>query len=146
MTDADYTVGGSTALLDAVGKSIKHIARIHKYTHPDHRPTKTLFVIITDGMENASREYTYDKVKQLITHEQEKYGWEFLFLGANMDAVETAEQLGIQADRAVQYKSDPEGTRLNYQVLEEAVKSVRDCGGISSDWAAPIRADFSRRG
>ena len=95
MTDADYTVGGSTALLDAVGKSIKHIARIHKYTHPDHRPTKTLFVIITDGMENASREYTYDKVKQLITHEQEKYGWEFLFLGANIDAAAEGARFGI---------------------------------------------------
>lgn len=146
MTDADYTVGGSTALLDAVGKSIKHIARIHKYTHPDHRPTKTLFVIITDGMENASREYTYDKVKQLITHEQEKYGWEFLFLGANIDAAAEGARFGIAPDRSVTYKCDEEGTALNYEVLSEAVTHVRACGAMPTAWSDRIKNDVYKRG
>ncbi len=146
LTERQYQVGGCTALLDAIGGAIHHVGNVHKYARAEDVPEHTVFVITTDGMENASRHYSAQRVRQMIQRQQEKYGWEFLFLGANMDAVETAEQLGIQADRAVQYKSDPEGTRLNYQVLEEAVKSVRDCGGISSDWAASIREDFSRRG
>ena len=146
MTEKDYTVRGSTALLDAVGSTIKHIARIHKYAHPDHRPTKTLFVIITDGMENASREYTYDKVKALISHEQEKYGWEFLFLGANIDAVSEGARFGIAPDRAVTYKCDEEGTALNYDVLSDAIGTVRKCGSVHSDWSARIRSDVKKRG
>ena len=146
MTESDYTIGGSTALLDAVGSTIKHIARIHKYAHPDHKPHKTLFVIITDGMENASREYTYDMVKELISHEQEKYGWEFLFLGANIDAVSEGARFGIAPDRAVTYKCDEKGTALNYDVLSDAIGSVRMCGGIRNDWSAPIRSDVKKRG
>ncbi|MBR4078220.1 MAG: VWA domain-containing protein [Oscillospiraceae bacterium] len=146
MTDADYTVGGSTALLDAVGSTIQHIARIHKYAHPDHKPTKTLFVIITDGMENASRQYTYDKVKALISHEQEKYGWEFLFLGANIDAAAEGARFGIAADRAVTYKSDEEGTQLNYEVLSETVSCLRAGAPIEAHWSERIQADVKKRG
>ena len=146
MTNADYTVGGSTALLDAVGSTIKHIARIHKYAHPDHKPTKTLFVIITDGMENASREYTYDKVKALISHEQEKYGWEFLFLGANIDAVSEGARFGIAPDRAVTYKCDEEGTALNYEVLSEAVTNIRACRPMAAGWSDRIKNDVQKRG
>ena len=146
MTDTDYTVGGSTALLDAVGSTIQHIARIHKYAHPDHKPTKTLFVIITDGMENASREYTYDKVKQLISHEQEKYGWEFLFLGANIDAAAEGARFGIAPDRSVTYKCDEEGTALNYEVLSDAIADVRACRPMAADWSDRIKNDVNKRG
>ena len=146
LTEADYTVRGSTALLDAVGSTIKHIARIHKYAHPDHKPAKTLFVIITDGMENASREYTYDKVKQLINHEQEKYGWEFLFLGANIDAAAEGARFGIAPDRAVTYKCDAEGTALNYEVLSETIANVRACRPMAADWSARIQSDVKNRG
>ena len=145
MTDADYTVGGSTALLDAVGSTIQHIARIHKYAHPDHKPAKTLFVIITDGMENASRQYTYDRVKALISHEQEKYGWEFLFLGANIDAAAEGARFGIAADRAVTYKSDEAGTALNYEVLSDAISDVRACRPIEAHWSERIQADVKKR-
>ncbi|MBQ3256393.1 MAG: VWA domain-containing protein [Oscillospiraceae bacterium] len=146
MTDADYTVGGSTALLDAVGSTIQHIACIHKYAHPEHKPAKTLFVIITDGMENASRQYTYDRVKALISHEQEKYGWEFLFLGANIDAAAEGARFGISADRAVTYKSDEEGTQLNYEVLSDAISDVRACRPIEAHWSERIHADVQKRG
>ena len=146
MTEKDYTVRGSTALLDAVGSTIKHIARIHKYAHPDHKPTNTLFVIITDGMENASRQYTYDKVKEMITHEQEKYGWEFLFLGANIDAISTARRFGIDEDRAVNYHCDSAGTALNYEVVSEAIRTVRACAPLSRDWKARIDEDYKKRG
>ena len=146
MTEQDYTVRGSTALLDAVGSTIRHIARIHKYAHPDHKPTRTLFVIITDGMENASREYTYDKVKQLITHEQEKYGWEFLFLGANIDAAAEGARFGIHADRSVTYKSDAVGTALNYEVLSDAISDARACRPMAADWSDRIKSDVKKRG
>lgn len=146
MTEDDYYVGGSTALLDAVGSTIKHIARIHKYAHPDHKPTKTLFVIITDGMENASREYTYDKVKALISHEQEKYGWEFLFLGANIDAASEGARFGIAADRTVTYKCDPAGTALNYEVLSDAIADVRACRPMAAGWSDRIKKDVKKRG
>ncbi|MBQ3009806.1 MAG: VWA domain-containing protein [Oscillospiraceae bacterium] len=145
MTDKDYTVRGSTALLDAVGSTIHHIAKIHKYAHPDHRPEKTLFVIITDGMENASRKYTYDMVKELISHEQEKYGWEFLFLGANIDAAREGARFGIRADRTATYLSDNEGTALNYEVISDAVSQVRACAPLSADWNERINADKQKR-
>ena len=146
MTDKDYTVRGSTALLDAVGSTIHHIARIHKYAHPDHKPEKTLFVIITDGMENASRKYTYETVKELIRHEQEKYGWEFLFLGANIDAAKEGARFGIAADRTATYLSDTEGTALNYEVISDAVSQVRACAPLSSNWNDRINADRKKRG
>ena len=146
MTEKDYTVRGSTALLDAVGSTIKHIARIHKYAHPDHKPTSTLFVIITDGMENASRQYTYDKVKEMITHEQEKYGWEFLFLGANIDAAAEGARFGIHADHSVTYKCDAVGTALNYEVLSDAISDARACRPMAANWSERIKSDVKKRG
>lgn len=146
MTNKDYTVRGSTALLDAVGSTIHHIARIHKYAHPEHKPEKTLFVIITDGMENASRKYTYEKVKEMINHEQQKYGWEFLFLGANIDAAKEGARFGISADRTATYLSDTEGTALNYEVISEAVSQVRACRPLAANWNERIDADRKKRG
>ncbi len=146
MTRKDYTLGGSTALLDAVGSTIRHITRIHKYTPVGHVPEKTLFVIITDGMENASREYTYDKVKQLIEHEQTKYGWEFLFLGANIDAATEGARFGIDPDHAVTYKCDSAGTVLNYDCISQAVSEVRATRPLSTDWRGRIDEDVKKRG
>ncbi len=146
MTDKDYFVRGCTALLDAVGGAIHHIGNVHKYARREDVPEKTLFIITTDGMENASREYTYDKVKAMITRQQEKYGWEFLFLGANIDAAREAGHLGIREDRAVNYCCDAPGTALNYEVLSEAVCSVRMGTGIKKNWKARIDADYQRRG
>ena len=125
MTDRDYTVRSCTALLDAIGGAIHHIGNVHKYARPEDVPEHTMFVITTDGMENASRRYNSEKVKQMIEWQKAKYDWEFLFLGANIDAVETASQFGIGADRAVNYQCDSEGTALNYEVVSEAISSVR---------------------
>lgn len=150
MTDREYYVRGCTALLDALGGAIHHIARIHKYAREEDRPEKTLFVVITDGMENSSRRYSLSKVKRMVEKEKEKYGWEFLFLGANMDAVEVAGRFGISADRAVRYECDSRGTELNYQALSKAVSTVRKsafCDSISldADWKTEIEADYKNR-
>ena len=145
MTEKDYFVRGSTALLDAVGGAIHHIGNVHKYARAEDVPAHTLFVIITDGIENASRRYTYPKVKEMIEFEQEKYGWEFLFLGANIDAAATAGSIGIRADRAVDYCSDSEGTQLNYQVLNQTVTSFRAAQPISASWKQEIEEDAQRR-
>ena len=125
MTDSEYCVRGCTALLDAIGGAIHHIGNVHKYAREEDVPAHTLFVITTDGMENASRLYDSARVKQMIEHEKSKYGWEFLFLGANIDAVETAKHFGISEDRAVNYHSDSVGTRLNYEVVSCAITSMR---------------------
>ncbi len=146
MTDRQYLVGGCTALLDAIGWTVHHIANVHKYAREEDRPGKTVFVITTDGLENASHAYTYDEVQRMVKHEQEKYGWEFLFLGANMDAISAAHSFGIRADRAVRYRCDRAGTELNYQVVSETVAQVRRCGKLSADWSAPIEADVKKRG
>ena len=146
MTEEDYCVGGTTALLDAVGGAIKHIGMVHKYARPEDRPEKTMIIITTDGMENASRKYTYDKVRQMIEHEKEKYGWEFLFLGANIDAAQEAARFGISADRAADYHCDQKGTALNYEVISEAVTSVRACCSVAADWKARIDEDYQKRG
>ncbi|MBR3868022.1 MAG: VWA domain-containing protein [Clostridia bacterium] len=138
MTANDYQVRGSTALVDAIGKTIRHIANIHKYGRREDVPENTIFVIITDGMENASHEYTSDNVKQMVEHEKQKYGWEFIFLGANIDAVETAKHFGINSNRAVNYKCDSAGTELNYEVVSDAVTQVRMCQPISADWSRRI--------
>lgn len=151
MTDKQYFVRGCTALLDAIGGAIHHIANIHKYAREEDRPEKTLFVITTDGMENASRTYSYEKVKQMVEKEKEKYGWEFLFLGANIDAVSVAGRFGIGADRALNYECDERGTLLNYEAISETVSAVRKCRSRAEmDMAfeactAPIRADYMRR-
>ena len=145
LTDRDYTVRGCTALLDAIGGAIHHIGNVHKYAREDDRPAHTLFVITTDGMENASRRYDSDTVKHMIRRQQERYGWEFLFLGANIDAVETARHFGIGADRAVNYHADRCGTRLNYEVVGETISSLRADRAITPDWKDRIEADYAER-
>ena len=147
MTDKEYFVRGSTALLDAIGGAIHHIGNVHKYAREEDRPNKTLFIITTDGMENASRRYTADKVKSMIERQKEKYGWEFLFLGANIDAVSTASMFGIERDMAVDYNCDEEGTALNYEVLNETISHVRACcAPIDKDWKKRIEEDYKQRG
>ena len=146
MTERQYFVGGGTALLDAIGGAVHHIANVHKYAREEDRPGKTIFVITTDGMENASRRYTYADVQKIVEHEQKKYGWEFLFLGANMDAIAQARSFGIRADRAVRYNCDGEGTSLNFKVVSKAISKARGGGAIEADWSAPIEADYRKRG
>ena len=146
MTRREYYVRGCTALLDAVGGSIHHIGNVHKYARKEDVPEKTLFIITTDGYENASKRYDYDKVRKMIERQKEKYGWEFLFLGANIDAAAEAKRFGISADRAVNYKCDEEGTALNYEVISEAVCSVRACKPLSADWKKRIDEDVKKRG
>ena len=146
MTSKDYFVRGSTALLDAIGGAIHHIGNVHKYARPEDRPSKTLFIITTDGMENASRTYTYEKVKAMIGRQKEKYGWEFLFLGANIDAVTTASMFGIERDRAVDYNCDSEGTALNYEVLSETISHIRTCSApLPKEWKKRIEKDYTGR-
>ena len=146
MTEHEYYACGTTALLDAIGGAIKHIGMVHKYARPEDRPEKTLFVITTDGLENASRKYTYDRVRQMIEHEKNKYGWEFLFLGANIDAAKEAQRFGIEADRAADYHCDKQGTALNYEVIGDVVANVRACRAMPNDWKARIDADYQKRG
>ena len=145
LTDKDYSVRGCTALLDAIGGAIRHIGNIHKYARPEDVPEHTLFIITTDGMENASRVYSSDEVKEMIERQKTKYGWEFLFLGANIDAVETARHFGIAEDRAVTYHSDSVGTLLNYAVMSDAISSVRSSRPLSADWKQKIDEDFKKR-
>ena len=145
MTDEDYFTCGCTALLDAVGGAIHHIGNIHKYARNDDVPEKTIFVIITDGLENSSRRYNLAKVKKMISRQKEKYGWEFLFVGANIDAVHTAGAMGIQEDNAVDYVADSEGTEVVYSVLSETVINIREKGKMQSDWQAAIREDCNSR-
>ena len=147
MTEKEYYVRGCTALLDAVGGAIHHIENVHKYIREEDRPGKTIFVITTDGLENASREYSYDRVKEMVERQKEKYGWEFLFLGANIDAVKTAGRFGIKADRAANYNSDHVGTALNYEVLAETVCAMRaSAAPIGAEWKKRIDEDFETRG
>ena len=146
MTREDYWVRGCTALLDAVGKAIHHIGNVHKYAREEDRPEKTLFVITTDGMENASHQYTYEKVRRMIEHEKEKYGWEFIFLGANIDAAKEAARFGISQERAANYHADHEGTAVIYEAVSEAVCNVRACRTMNDDWRKRIDEDFKKRG
>lgn len=146
LTENDYQVGGGTALLDAIGRAIKHIGNIHKYARKEDVPTRTLFVITTDGMENASRKYTYDRVRRMIEREKEQYGWEFLFLGANIDAAAEAKRFGIAPTHAANYHCDEEGTALNYEVLSDVVCSVRMGKSVDSGWKARIDEDYRKRG
>lgn len=146
ITEKEYYVRGTTALLDAVGRTIGKIVNVQKHTAEDERAESVMFVITTDGMENASREYSYEKVRKMIEHQKSKYGWEFIFLGANIDAVDTAERFGIGQDRAVNYNADSEGTLLNYEVISETVSNLRACREISEDWKDRIEEDFKKRG
>ena len=146
LTDREYYVRGCTALLDAVGGAIRHIGNVHKYARSEDRPERTLFVITTDGLENASREYDYAKVKAMIEERKEKDGWEFLFLGANIDAAKEAARFGIGADRAVRYQPDHVGTALNYEVIGEAVTCARAAVPLTAGWKKRIEEDFKMRG
>ena len=145
ITEKEYYVRGCTALLDAIGGAIHHIGNIHKYARPEDVPEHTLFVITTDGMENASRHYSAHRVREMIRRQKEKYGWEFLFLGANIDAISTARSFGIPADRAADYHCDGQGTRVNYEAIGAAASSMRRGAGVGCGWSAPIRADFKGR-
>lgn len=151
LTSEQYYVRGCTALLDAIGGAIHHIGNVHKYAREEDRPEKTLFIITTDGMENSSRRYSYEKVKYQIERQKEKYNWEFLFLGANIDAIAEAGKFGIDASRAVNYNCDEEGTQLNYHVLSETITNVRMCApqmmhkALDSGWKDEIEADYLNR-
>lgn len=145
LTDRDYTVRGCTALLDAIGGAVKHIGNIHKYAREKDVPERTLFVITTDGMENASRRYSIDEVKKMIERQKERYGWEFLFLGANIDAVETAGHIGIGADRAVTYHCDTEGTSLIYAEVGSAIQDFRKSSRLTASWKDRIDEDCKKR-
>jgi uncharacterized protein YegL len=146
ITDNEYFVRGSTALLDAVGKTINKIGNAQKHTAEDERAEHVLFVITTDGMENASREFSYEKIRQMIERQKSKYGWEFIFLGANIDAIATAERFGIREDRATNYNADSEGTLLNYDVICETVSCMRASRPISENLKDRIEEDFKKRG
>lgn len=146
MTDREYYVRGSTALLDAIGGAIHHIGNIHKYAREEDRPQKTMFVITTDGMENASRKYDYARVKAMIGRQKEKYGWEFIFLGANIDAAKEAARFGISSDRAVTYHADHKGTAVIYEAVCDAVCSVRASRPMSADWKRSVEEDYKKRG
>jgi uncharacterized protein YegL len=146
ITEKEYQVGGSTALLDAIGRTIHKIGNAQKNTADDYRAEKVMFVIITDGEENSSREYSSDKVKAQIERQKLKYGWEFIFLGANIDAVETAARFGIGADRAVDYLADSEGTELNFKVMSAAVATFREAGTVDKACFEEIHKDVRRRG
>lgn len=145
MTDEQYTVRGCTALVDALGGAIHHIGNIHKYARAEDVPANTMFVITTDGMENASRRYNSEQVKKMIQRQKERYGWEFLFIGANIDAVETASRYGIDSDRAVNYNADKLGTKVVYDSVAKAVSSVRECRPLSESWSDEINRDFKNR-
>lgn len=145
MTEKDYMPGGCTALLDAMGNTIDHIIHIHKYARPEDVPEHTTFVIMTDGMENASHYYSSDEVKKKVEHEKEKYGWEFLFLAANIDAVETADRIGIRPDRAVDYMADSKGTELAFRSLSDTVFAQRKGMPIGADWSRKIEKDHKLR-
>ena len=145
MTDKDYTVRGCTALIDALGGAIHHIGNIHKYARPEDVPTHTMLVITTDGMENASHRYSSEQVKKMIERQKAKYGWEFLFIGANIDAVETAARYGIGADRAVNYNADEKGTRILYDTVAQAVCNVRASRPLQAEWGEEIEKDYQNR-
>jgi len=146
ITEKEYQVGGMTALLDAIGRTIHKIANVQKHTAEDYRAEKVMFVIITDGEENSSKEYTADMVKALIERQKRKYGWEFIFLGANIDAVQTASRIGITPDRAIDYLADSKGTELNFKVMASAVATFREAGTVNEACFEEIRQDVKRRG
>ncbi|WP_302926787.1 vWA domain-containing protein [Holdemania filiformis] len=145
LSEEEYYVRGSTALWDAVGRSVLHIARVHQKMKTESRSEKTLFIITTDGMENSSVEYSLDQVKQLIERQKERDHWEFLFLGANIDAVQTAGSMGIGASRAVNFHADKPGMRKNFGILARAMKLYEESEELDENWAEDIRKDFESR-
>ena len=146
LTDKQYYVEGCTALIDAMGQAIHHIGNVHKYAREEDRPEHTIFVITTDGMENASRRYSSDEVKKIVERQKNKYGWEFLFLGANIDAVETAGRYGIGADRAVTFLNDREGVALNYRTVGQTIRKMRASVAVGAEWKEDIDEDIRKRG
>ena len=146
ITEKEYFVRGCTALLDAVGGAIHHIGNVHKYAREEDRPEKTLFIITTDGMENASRRYSYEKVREMIRRQEEKYGWEFIFLGANIDAEAEAARFGIRRSQAANYHADSDGTAIIYEAVSEAVCTIRAKRTTGKDWRRNIDADYQKRG
>jgi uncharacterized protein YegL len=145
MTGREYYVRGTTALLDAIGKTISMMGGVQKNLSKNNKAEKVLFIIITDGLENASREYSLNKVKGMIERQKSRYGWEFMFLGANIDAVKTAEDMGISGNRASNYRGDRKGTKLNYSVVSEAMACYRECSQIDDDWNAELEKDLKER-
>jgi len=146
ITEREYYVRGCTALLDAIGLTIRKIANAQHHTSEEERAEKVMFVITTDGMENASKEYNYKKIRAMVEKQQEKYGWEFIFLGANIDAIGAAADLGIRADRAANYHADGTGTQLNYEVVSDAVSELRKNRNLKANWKARIDEDYDQRG
>ena len=146
LTERQYFVGGCTALVDAIGGAIHHIGNVHKYAREEDVPEHTVFIITTDGMENASHRYSSDEVKAMVQRQKEKYGWEFLFLGANIDAVETAARYGIRSDRAATFVNDAKGQALNYASVACAISDIRMGAPIAADWKKDIDNDFAKRG
>jgi uncharacterized protein YegL len=146
LTDKEYYVEGSTALLDAIGKTINKIVNVQKHSAINHQAGKVLFIITTDGMENASREYSYPKIKQMIDTQVNEYEWEFIFLGANINAEDVAGDLGISEDRAVNYNSDSLGTQINYMPMNDAISKVRSCQELNDEWRIKVDEDYNKRG
>ena len=145
LTEKDYQVGGSTALLDAIGSTINKIGNVQKHSAYEHRASKVLFVIITDGEENSSREFSSQRIKKMIEHQMKKYNWEFIFLGANIDAVETSKMYGIRPDRTQNYHADAKGVNLNFDVMSKTVANFRMKACIDEDWKDQIEKDFEER-
>ena len=146
LTEKEYYVRGSTALLDAIGITINNIGKALSDAKEEDRPGKVLFVIITDGMENSSREFSYEKVKKMVEHQKSKYSWDFIFLGANIDAIKTANSFGISADMATNFVSDSAGTQLNYKIVSEVVSSFRKGKNVDKSWKDEIEKDYKKRG
>lgn len=145
ISEMDYSVGGSTALLDAIGRSINFIRKVHNHLPDDEIPEKTLFVITTDGMENSSEYYDFKQIKMMIETQKERKDWEFIFLGANIDSIDVARRFGIHADRTANYHSDKEGTKLNYDVLSDAIIEMRMKKSMKADWKTRIDDDYKNR-
>lgn len=144
MKEEDYVPSGCTALIDALGNSIRHISDVHRYIRKEDNPEHTIFIITTDGLENASKKYSSDEVKKMVEQKKEE-GWEFIFLAANIDAVETAKKYGINEDRAVNYVSDEAGTMTNFNVLDKTIRKFRKCGCVAENWAEEINEDYRKR-
>lgn len=145
LSDEDYRVGGSTALIDAIGGTIHHMTQVHRYAREEDVPEKTIFIIITDGMENASKLYSYSKIKAMIEKQKNERNWEFFFLGANIDAIETAADMGISPARAVRFQNDRQGIAVNYETLNRTIRRLRRSDPVSEDWKTGIQMDYETR-
>lgn len=145
LSEDEYYVRGCTALLDAVGKSVTHISGLHQSMKKENRPEKTLFIITTDGMENSSQEYSLSQVKNLIEKQKERYHWEFLFLGANIDAVKTADSMGIRANRSANFHADEKGLMKKFKAIDSAISKIQGMEELDDDWAAELNADYDQR-